>query len=76
MSDSDDRLRRLIAIRDQLSNALESCESTRDLPGLARELRMVLAEIGGLHTKDTTDVVDEIAARRKAAPARRAARSS
>jgi hypothetical protein len=74
--DGEGRLSRLIAVRDQLCTAVQSCESTRDLPGLSREYRLLLAEIDSLHTEDTVDVVDQLAARRQAAAPRRTKRSS
>lgn len=63
---TDDRLARLIAVRDCLKAALEGCESPRDLPGLSREYRLVMAEIESLHTQDGADVVDQLAERRRA----------
>jgi hypothetical protein len=66
----------LVVTRDQLRDALATCEAASLIPALAREYRLTLAEIDSLHTEDTADVVDEIAARRKAAAPRRAKRSS
>lgn len=68
---SDDRGARLIAARDKLEAAIEVCESPRELPGLVREYRMVLAELAGLGAgEEAGDVVDQLARRRsaKAAP--------
>ena len=62
-----DRLTRLESVRDSLGVAIETCESKRDLPALAREYRAVMAEIEKL-TPDAKagDPLDEIAARRAA----------
>jgi hypothetical protein len=76
MSGSEDRLARLCVTRDQIRDALASCGAASLIPGLAREYRLILAEIDSLHIEDSADVVDEIAARRKAAAPRRAKRSS
>ena len=63
---ADDRGERLIAARDKLAAAIEECESARELPGLVREYRLLLAEIAGLGTGEETDVVDQLANRRNA----------
>jgi hypothetical protein len=77
MSDSEDRLARLLDTRDRVAAALVDDPAARDLPALSREYRMILAEIGSLNTKDgTPDVVDQLAARRKAPAPRRTRRSS
>lgn len=41
----DDRLSRLVALRDKLSNAIDECDSKRDLAALARQYRETLKEI-------------------------------
>ena len=41
----DDRLSRLVALRDKLSNAIDECNSKRDLAALARQYRETLKEI-------------------------------
>ncbi len=41
----DDRLGRLIALRDKLSEAIDECDSKRDLAALARQYRETLKEI-------------------------------
>lgn len=40
-----DRKERLIELRDKLHDAIERCESMRDLPPLARQYRETLTEI-------------------------------
>lgn len=65
---SDERRDRLITARDKLATAIEENESGRDLPGLVREYRLVLAEIAGLGAGEGEgDVVDQLAERRNAA---------
>lgn len=64
---SDDRAARLTSARDKLAAAIEDCDSARELPGLIREYRLVLAEIAGLGVgEEVGDVVDQLAKRRKA----------
>jgi len=41
----DGRLQRLINLRDTLSNAIEDCDSKRDLAALAKQYRETLKEI-------------------------------
>ena len=41
----DGRLQRLINLRDTLSEAIEDCESKRDLAALAKQYRETLKEI-------------------------------
>ena len=41
----DDRLGRLIALRDKLSEAIDECDSKRDLAALAWQYRETLKEI-------------------------------
>lgn len=60
-----DRAARLIAVRELLEAAIAGCESARDLPGLSREYRLVLAEIDATHTPTEADIVDQLAARRR-----------
>jgi hypothetical protein len=77
MGNSEGRLARLIDTRDKLAAALAACDSTRDLPGLSREYRLLLAEIDSLHTEDGgVDAVDQLAQRRSAKGSRRTKRSS
>lgn len=63
--DGDDRRDRLISARDKLASAIRENESGRELPGLVREYRLVLAEIAGLGSGEG-DVVDQLAERRNA----------
>lgn len=41
----DDRLNRLVALRNKLSDAIDECDSKRDLAALARQYRETLKEI-------------------------------
>lgn len=41
----DGRLQRLINLRDTLSEAIENCDSKRDLAALAKQYRETLKEI-------------------------------
>lgn len=64
---TDDRTARLLAARDKLEAAIAASESGRELPGLVREYRLVLAEIAGLGAgEESGDVVDQLAKRRSA----------
>jgi hypothetical protein len=61
----DDRADRLLEARDKLASAIAECDSGRELPGLVREYRLVLAEISGLGSgEESNDVVDQLARRR------------
>ena len=51
---------RLIEVRDALREAIEECTSTRDLPGLSREYRAVIAELDTLQAPDDFDAIDDI----------------
>jgi len=62
----DDRTSRLTEARDKLAAAITDCESARELPGLVREYRMVLAELAGLDGGEVGDVIDQLAKRRAA----------
>jgi hypothetical protein len=64
MSDLD-RANRLKDTRDRLAAALEDA-STRDLPALSREYRLVMAELDDLSGEEVDDAVDQLAARREA----------
>lgn len=64
---ADDRMGRLIAARDKLAALIEESDSAREVPGLVREYRLVLAEIAGLGSgEEVGDVVDQLAKRRSA----------
>ena len=54
----DDRLQRLIALRDKLAIAIDDCESKRDLAALAKQYREVLKEIEDIEGVDNGE--DEI----------------
>jgi hypothetical protein len=60
------RRERLEQARDALSEAIDACESKRDLPALVREYRATLAEIDALPIPQEVSDADEIAARRAA----------
>jgi hypothetical protein len=61
----DDRADRLLEARDKLASLIAECDSGRELPGLVREYRLVLAEISGLGSGEgSNDVVDQLARRR------------
>ena len=65
---SNDRVRSLVALRDTLAGAIDTCDSLRDLATLARQLAEVLAQIDELTPEQAKagDPIDEIAARRAA----------
>lgn len=64
---ADDRVGRLIAARDKLATAISECDSGRELPGLVREYRLLMAEVAGLGAgEEAGDVVDQLAKRRNA----------
>ena len=60
------RVARLLDTRDRLAAAIAACRASRDLPGLSREYRLVLAEIDSLTTEEGVSVVDQLAERRSA----------
>ena len=55
----DDRLTRLLALRDKLEEAINECDSKRDLAALSRQYRETLKEIeeieGGENGEDEID---------------------
>lgn len=62
---SEDRLTRLLSLRDRLTRELEECDSKRDLGTLSKELRATLVEIDALApVEKEVSVVDEITRRR------------
>jgi hypothetical protein len=61
---SGDRRLALVALRAVLAAAIATCQSTRDLPGLARQLSAVLAELDDLG-EGVVSAADQIAARRR-----------
>jgi hypothetical protein len=57
----DDRLSRLISLRDKLSNAIDDCDSKRDLAALSRQYRETLKEIEDIEGVDHgEDEIDKI----------------
>lgn len=62
---SGDRIASLEALRNKLANAIDLCESARDIAALSRQLTEVIAQIADLRpVQKAGDPVDEIAARR------------
>lgn len=43
--DAPNRYSQLVALRDRLANAIDSCESMRDLAALSRQYRETIKEI-------------------------------
>lgn len=67
LSSSDDRLGQLRHLRSLLSEAIDSCESGRDLAALSLRFQSVVAEIEELAgSGQEVSPADEIAARRRA----------
>ena len=65
--DERSRLDRLIELRDKLADAIEVCESMRDLAALSRQYRETLKEIDEIEgVNDTDDEIGEILAEREA----------
>ena len=61
------RLQQLIALRDLLAEAIDSCESKRDLAALARQYRDTIKEIEEIEgTGNANDEISEILAERAA----------
>jgi len=57
----DNRLNRLIALRDKLSEAIDECDSKRDLAALSRQYRETLKEIEEIQGDDHgEDEIDKI----------------
>lgn len=66
-AETNDRLTTLVALRNTLANAIDECDSPRDLSSLSRQMSAVLVEIEALAPPEQKgDVVDEIADRRAA----------
>lgn len=64
---TDDRLNTLVALRDTLAEAIDGCDSLRDLSSLSRQMTVVLVEIETLAPPEQKgDAVNEIAERRAA----------
>lgn len=61
------RLSQLIALRDKLAEAIDNCESMRDLAALARQYRDTIKEIEEIEgTDNANDEISEILANRSA----------
>ena len=57
------RLSQLIALRDKLAEAIDNCESMRDLAALARQYRDTIKEIEEIEgTDNANDEISEILA--------------
>lgn len=57
----DDRLTRLLALRDKLEEAINECDSKRDLAALSRQYRETLREIEEIEgASDGEDEIDKI----------------
>lgn len=63
--DAPDRLADLLDLRRKLVAASDVAEP-RELPAIARELRLTTAEITDLAPEEEGDLVDDLAARRAA----------
>lgn len=62
-----DRRESLIALRDRLAQAIDSCQSLRDLAALANRFQTVLAEIDQLEPRaEAENPLAELRARRAA----------
>ena len=61
------RLEQLIALRDILQEAIDTCDSKRDLAALAKQFRETIKEIEDIEgTEDNHDEISEIIAGRAA----------
>ena len=57
----DGRLERLVSLRDKLENAIDECDSKRDLAALSRQYRETLKEIEEIEgVSDGEDEIDKI----------------
>lgn len=62
-----DRLKRLIALRNKLNEAIKTCESMRDLAALSRQYRETLKEIEEIEgMEDNDDDIGKLLAQREA----------
>lgn len=59
LSDANSRYAQLIALRDKLAEAIDTCESMRDLAALSRQYRDTIREIEEIEGAANND--DEIA---------------
>ena len=57
----DGRLERLVSLRDKLENAIDECDSKRDLAALSRQYRETLKEIEEIEgASNGEDEIDKI----------------
>ncbi len=64
-AETGDRWLALTELRAVLANAIDTCESKRDLPGLSRQFQSVLAELDDLGIPGVVSPADRIAQRRQ-----------
>lgn len=75
LSEASGRLEQLIALRDTLACAIDSCESMRDLAALSRQYRETIREIEEIEgTEAADDEIGDILNRREADGESRAVR--
>lgn len=73
--DAKNRLDQLIALRDKLANAIDTCESMRDLAALSRQYRETIREIEEIEGATIhDDEIAEILSEREAAGESRSVR--
>ena len=67
LSEATGRLNQLITLREKLANAIDCCESMRDLAALSRQYRETLKEIEEMEgTAKDNDEIGELLAERAA----------
>ncbi len=67
LTEAMNRLEQLIALRDKLAEAIDTCESKRDLAALAKQFRETIKEIEEIEGTDSSnDEIGEILAERAA----------
>ena len=75
LSDAKNRLEQLIALRDRLAEAIDTCESMRDLAALSRQYRETIKEIEEIEgASDRNDEISEILSERELTGQSRAVR--
>lgn len=68
LSEASGRLEQLVALRDTLACAIDSCESMRDLAALSRQYRETIREIEEIEgASDNSDEIADILAQRDSA---------
>jgi hypothetical protein len=73
--EAKNRLDQLIALRDKLANAIDTCESMRDLAALSRQYRETIREIEEIEGATIhDDEIAEILSEREAAGESRSVR--